>query len=178
MVAAPVLTGRGGLWIGESVMPDWCMNRATFAGDEAAIDRLVAGAEAGELLNTIRPMPEGVFRGPLGEKEWAEHGSNNWYDWSVTHWGTKWDASDVQCERHGPGSVTLQFDTAWGPPLAAYDYAVEGGLSVEATYCEPGCCFIGRYQDGEDFCHSMDGCPDDDLCEEWASEFWTDGEDA
>lgn len=25
-------------------MPNWCMNRATFAGDEAAIDRLVAGA--------------------------------------------------------------------------------------------------------------------------------------
>lgn len=39
--------------------------------------------------------------------------SDNWYDWSVNHWGTKWNAYDT---REGDEPNEIIFDTAWSPP--------------------------------------------------------------
>tara|TARA_B100001094_G_scaffold296961_1_gene319588 strand:+ start:4502 stop:5191 length:690 start_codon:yes stop_codon:yes gene_type:complete len=43
------------------------------------------------------------------------HGSKDWYDWSITHWGTKWDAvtNDIDFDDDW---ITIDFDTAWSPP--------------------------------------------------------------
>jgi len=44
---------------------------------------------------------------------------NDWYDWNVRNWGTKWNAYDVEIE---DGTSTLKcyltytFSTAWSPP--------------------------------------------------------------
>jgi hypothetical protein len=47
-------------------------------------------------------------------------GADNWYDWAVNNWGTKWDVHKNELYRtdwkNGSG-VTLTFATAWGPPL-------------------------------------------------------------
>jgi len=40
-------------------------------------------------FNKIVPMPDFIFKGNLGQKEKEEYGKNNWYDWSITNWGTK-----------------------------------------------------------------------------------------
>lgn len=42
-----------------------------------------------------------------------KYGTDNWYDWSIEHWGTKWDAYDCQ---GSPQEGTLIFFTAWNPP--------------------------------------------------------------
>ena len=42
-----------------------------------------------------------------------KYGTDNWYDWSIEHWGTKWDAYDCQ---GSPQEGTLVFFTAWNPP--------------------------------------------------------------
>ena len=39
----------------------------------------------------IIPMPKNIYRGSLGPDERQKYGNNNWYDWSVAHWGTKWE---------------------------------------------------------------------------------------
>lgn len=157
-------------------MPNWCENVATFTGSREKLDELVAGANDGKLLNAIRPMPETVFRGNVGSLEIEEHGTNNWYDWSVMHWGTKWDVSDCSVADDGD-SVTFYFQSAWSPPIEAYAYAVEQGLGVKAMYCEPGVNFVGRYdEDGEDTM-SLDDCEDAELREYFAWAFETDEED-
>jgi len=94
-------------------------------------------------------MPSNIFQGNLGKEEREQYGENNWYDWSVAHWGTKWD-TDAQNVFYDGETLTLCFDTAWAPPIELYEYLVEQGFSVLADYYEPGMCFAGIYEDGED----------------------------
>ena len=43
-------------------------------------------------FNKVIPMPDNIFKGNLGPKEREMYGKNNWYDWSIKNWGTKWNA--------------------------------------------------------------------------------------
>lgn len=45
----------------------------------------------------------------------ARFGVNNWFDWAVNNWGTKWGGYDA--ERETPDSV--RFLTAWSTPIEA-----------------------------------------------------------
>jgi hypothetical protein len=49
-------------------------------------------------------------------------GYTNWYDWSVAHWGTKWNAcrAEIVEECFEGGLVAIAFDTAWAPPLPVF----------------------------------------------------------
>jgi len=62
-------------------------------------------ASASEVMETIR-------------KNFAE--SNNWYNWNVRNWGTKWDSVEPKVLDEGDGFVVYQFETAWAPPTAAF----------------------------------------------------------
>lgn len=48
---------------------------------------------------------------------------NNWYNWNREHWGTKWDAYEVEgsvaYKRSSkvPYEVVYRFQTAWNPPV-------------------------------------------------------------
>lgn len=80
--------------------------------DKAVLDALTG--ENGEVdFNSVIPMPDNIFRGNLGLKERTEHGANNWYDWSVNNWGTKWNAYSIQ----RVDDQTISFETAWAHPL-------------------------------------------------------------
>ena len=43
-------------------------------------------------------------------------GADNWYDWQVSNWGTKWNAYD---QIFNEESNTITFDTAWSTPQQA-----------------------------------------------------------
>lgn len=59
------------------------------------------------------------------------YGAVNWYEWRIAHWGTKWDASDVDIDVDAIKEVVdanistdseevtidIGFDTAWSPPI-------------------------------------------------------------
>ena len=55
------------------------------------------------------------------QKDWLNRfGADNWYDWTTSHWGTKWGAYDVRIEeteelpdREGFIKVVVYFQTAW-----------------------------------------------------------------
>ena len=68
-------------------------------------------------FNKIVPMPENIFRGPLGQKERDMYGADNWYDWSLKNWGTKWNSYDGDWYVEGR---SIQFNTAWSTPEAIY----------------------------------------------------------
>lgn len=85
-------------------------------------------------------------------------GYKDWYDYCVSEWGTKWDVgyrseSDNLAEiqvGEGQHFVEVSFESAWSPPIEAYDKLSDLGYRIEAYYYEPGCAFCGRYdEDGE-----------------------------
>lgn len=45
-----------------------------------------------------------------------KYGSCNWYEWSIRHWGTKWNASTTEIT---DGGKSILFETAWNPALPA-----------------------------------------------------------
>lgn len=75
-------------------------------------------------FNTVVPTPSDVFQGSLSYAsdgwEIPEGYSANWYDWSVSHWGTKWNAYDVV----EVSDEQITFDTAWAHPAPVIEALV------------------------------------------------------
>lgn len=124
-------------------MPNWCNNYVTLTGPKEKIDELIIELkksderdEQYEILNKLRPRP--------AEQE------ENWYDWNVNNWGTKWDINVAGYEIVDETTVTISFDSAWSPPISLYEYLQENGWTVDAFYYEPGMAYCGHYYDGDD----------------------------
>jgi hypothetical protein len=148
-------------------MPNWCMNTVEFEGTPKQIQQVKDAIQKDALFGTLCPMPESVFRGDLGQderKECEDKGIDNWYDWSVANWGTKWEASDLHLDDEGQyddcAHVTVSFSTAWTPPVNFYENLYENmnydcddmgdpDFKIRATYYEPGCDFIGIWENGQ-----------------------------
>lgn len=48
-----------------------------------------------------------------------ETGSASWYDWSISNWGTKWNAYSLSRLPDEPNA--FKFDTAWSPPVPVFE---------------------------------------------------------
>jgi len=157
-------------------MPNWCSNYVTLEhSDASVIDKVELSVKEGKLLNTFLPRPQ-------AEEE-------NWYNWNIANWGTKWDVGDeYSISERDTNKIVLSFDSAWSPPLAAYGTLQEQGFKVTAFYYEPGLAFCGRFdEDGEENYEFggmsaqeiRDTIPQDldemfdiaDLVEEWENEY-------
>lgn len=143
-------------------MPNWCVNQVHLTHeDPTMIARAIEGFEKGELLNTFIPCPEELndtIKGFVGDKQdeleaqqarnIEKYGYPSWYEFKVAEWGTKWDIGggyEGQLIRHDANYITLNFDSAWSPPIEAYAKLSELGFLVDAMYYEPGMGFCGRY---------------------------------
>lgn len=76
----------------------------------------------GNIGGRISHLKEQMFQG-LNEKEiklaktWiSKYGTCSWYDWSITNWGTKWNASEVEISRESPTVLNVYFATPWNLP--------------------------------------------------------------
>lgn len=124
-------------------MPNWCTNNISVSHkDPEMMKKFVDGVKNGNLFETLIPLSTG---------EWD-------YSTAVEEWGTKWDVSNGEIDSEGNGF----FDTAWGPPIEAYDKLTELGFNIDATYHEPGMCFAGHYtsEDGDE-CYEYDFSKED-----------------
>jgi len=74
-------------------------------------------------------------------------GFDNWYDWQVNNWGTKWDAH-VCSETKNEDSFHVWFDTAWSPPTLWLEkvHNMFPDLSFELKYEEEGMGFWGSVE--------------------------------
>jgi len=149
-------------------MPNWCNNHLTLTHeDPAMIKRAYDALERGEFLSEFIPVPKDLTEtvsGFVGEPERAKHeaqmeanrvnhGYKDWYDFCVNEWGTKWDCGEqgnADINPNDPRMLTAGFDTAWSPPVAAYEKLMDLGFSVKAGYYEPGMAFAGLWEDGVD----------------------------
>lgn len=121
--------------------------------------KLLENTERNEkgLLSFFRPMEEDQM--------------DNWYEWKMANWGTKWDvdAADVEFDQNSENELSLNFETAWTPPVELFHYIEdELGWEVIGYYYEPGANFVGRYSYGHDECHCLDATNiDSDILEPW-----------
>jgi hypothetical protein len=127
-------------------MPNWVSNTLNISGDEnkiAIIKKEIANEETKEVIdfNKIVPMPphsETFFAdGGVGIEEREKYGKNNWYDWSVENWGTKWNCCETVLSDEEEDKLSYYFDTAWDPCVPiAQAIAKKYGVNVELIYAD------------------------------------------
>ena len=161
-------------------MPNWCNNNLVLEHDDPAmIQRAFDALERGEFLSEFIPVPEelkivaGMVSDPDAQKKLEEDtarnletfGYGNWYDYCVGEWGTKWDCGEQGASDIHPGGKMLHtfFDTAWAPPINAYEKLVEMGFRVEAMYYEPGMGYAGSFGECGDEEVNLEGMGADDI---------------
>ena len=193
-------------------MPNWCSNTLTISHeDKAMMKRVVKGYNKNGLLREFIPIPKELtdtVSGNVGSKESYEQRLlefreklnqeffryKNWYDFCVGEWGTKWDIG------HGDGynkltmkdiknnTVKIGFDSAWSPPIGAYEKLSDMGFEIRALYYEGGCCFCGIWDNGNDECYDIKGNSnwvkknipseiDEEFCISFNMEVWEDEEE-
>ena len=165
-------------------MPNWCNNLLTMKSKnrklleevQSSVSEGIRADRTKGLLNHFRPMPDDLTNTVKGCEnsipKWQKdssrllmklHGVDNWYDWAVKHWGTKWDVlSCSHCDLigidDGVWMLSIEFETAWSPPIDAIEYFVkyakdrvdsmseEEVLSaVTLQYIETGMAYCGVY---------------------------------
>ena len=147
-------------------MPNWCNNSVEiYHDDPAMIERARESFNKGALLQEFIPCPQDLtdtVSGSKGEDERANHeaqqaanrekyGYANWYDFCTGEWGTKWDVgSNDNPAQDIPDGLILGFDSAWAPPIAAYEKLTEQGFRIRAMYYESGMAFAGVWDNGHD----------------------------
>ena len=167
-------------------MPNWCDNQITITGPNSVIDKIekIVGEEDNQngLLNFMKPMPTQLqdTTSPSSSADKPQpmvEGFDNWYDWRVENWSTKWEV----CEFYGvdrqhlndsldESTITFGFSSAWSPPIGAYEQFLvdHENCSLKAYYYEGGCDFMGEWDNGSDDCYAPSDYKSD-------SDFWNDG---
>ena len=100
-------------------MPNWTYNSVMFEGNEKQLNTLknMLKSKDNEFdFNNIVPMPKNIFQGNLGQEEREKYGKNNWYDWSIENWGTKWNACNTEVVDDTGNLLYYRFETAWDCP--------------------------------------------------------------
>lgn len=87
-------------------MPNHVQNIITLKGDEKKIREMLEAIKNDDYglgtvdFNKVIPMPE----------------SCDWYEWSISNWGTKWNAYGYDKNTDYSNNENLYFQTAWSAP--------------------------------------------------------------
>ena len=171
-------------------MPNWCDNQITITGPNSVIDKIEKivkdEKDTDGLLNFFHPMPKQLedTTSPSSSADKPQpmiEGFDNWYDWRVENWSTKWEVNEFYGvdRQHLNDSldesiISFGFSSAWSPPINAYQTFIMNmseknlDVSVKAYYYEGGCDFAGCWDNGDDECISPSEYKSDD-------EYWNDG---
>jgi Ferredoxin-like domain in Api92-like protein len=142
-------------------MPNWCYNSLTIEGSKEDIsaiktqlnkpftrqhDQWNPATQQMELSDTTYTNPVFAFwniiaptnieiynlqKDPNHDDSIIDFKGDNWYDWNVRNWGTKWDVAvrdgedypetELLVEEDWSDRLGYRFNTAWSPPLQAIE---------------------------------------------------------
>lgn len=122
-------------------MPNWCNNKLSVAGEAGEIQKFIqANLIDGTLqFGALVPRPDEFNKG------------NDWYEWNIANWGTKWELRKEEgiefvskFDENGTSSECF-FGTAWAPPVpwAITVSKLFPDLTIRLWYDEPGSGFSG-----------------------------------
>jgi len=148
-------------------MPNWCQNELSVTvNDNSTNDNLnnfISFNESGKSkldFNKLIPMPDEIKNTSSPNNSDTKnllinkYGVDNWYDWSIKKWGTKWNLclNEVYIDRSDM-NITYSFDTAWSPPIPWIMKLIDSysNLDINLEYQEPSMNFGGKiqYNNGE-----------------------------
>jgi len=165
-------------------MPNWCNNSVElYHKDPSMIERARKAFNDGALLEEFIPVPASlkIVAGRVGDDTSPEqqlleeqestnlfvYGYKNWYDFCVNEWGTKWDiGADGNPAEDIPSGLMLTFDSAWSPPIGAYEKLLDQGFEIRAMYYEPGMAYAGIWDNGDDQFYEYGGMTSERIAEE------------
>jgi hypothetical protein len=168
-------------------MPNHCNNTLGITGPKEDVEQFIElitnmgsnkDNDPYELFKNLLPMPKELEGTISPSKERNEqliekYGSDNWYDWCNSNWGTKWgdyslttsgishkkkyaystlengetDYENPVITLSGESSIHFEYDTAWGPGCDELAKAIVEQfpkLNGFIYYEEPGMCFAGQ----------------------------------
>lgn len=180
-----------------NIMPNWCQNQITINHTNPEMMEQVrdvvnqVGDNKQGLLEKFLPCPKELrdtIAGYLsGDEQIAleakeknnllQYGHKNWYDWCLANWGTKWDIDLENVIENDDGSISASFDSAWSPPIEAYDTLRDLGFDIVAYYAEPGMCFAGKWDNGVDEYYEDAREASDELKEMFGIDEWFEDDD-
>ena len=170
-------------------MPNWCDNQVSITGPNSVIDKIEKIVKEDDshanngLLNFFKPMPKQLqdTTSPSSASDKPQpmvEGFDNWYDWRVENWSTKWEVCEfygvdrqyLTEQNEGESVITFGFSSAWAPPIGAYEQFLvdHEDCSLRAFYYEGGCDFMGEWDNGSDDCYAPGDYKSTD-------DFWQDG---
>lgn len=113
-------------------MPNWVATILTVTGDN--IDDFISAVKGKTNLdfNTLVPMPK--------EEE------ENWYQWSVQNWGTKWNACHTEDWEIADNQAVIKYDTAWSVATQFFLTASKlyPNLTFKQIFADEGGWFVGK----------------------------------
>lgn len=154
-------------------MPNYCSNTLTLSHkDPKKVEKIYRAILDNRLCDEVIPLPKTFLEYnspcdmPDNEKEMheKEYGADNWYDFCVERWGTKWDIMESSAViNYGlKTTVTASFLTAWSPPTGIYQALVDDGFEVKSMYFECGMGFAGIFDNnGESNYDDMQFIPEE-----------------
>jgi hypothetical protein len=115
-------------------MPDYCFNSLEVDGDEERLNEFLEAIEGKDSqldFNKLVPEPENLS-------------DEDWHDWHMKHWGTKWPAEGVRIDQVFT-TAYIEFDTALGSPDPIIDRMAQmfPDLEFNLTYRQPSWPFHG-----------------------------------
>ena len=124
-------------------MPNWCSNTLEVSGmnpeqlKEFKTKSLVPADNKGP--NEYDFTFEGIHPTPPESLE------DDWYNWRILNWGTKWDCSESYIAADTENTFIVSYDTAWAPNISWIQKASEmfPDLYFKLSFMEPGCNFCG-----------------------------------
>lgn len=130
-------------------MPNWCSNSLIVEGKPKELHKFLKhielteseakalGHDEGTKFSCHRVIPQPVFQG------------DEWYDWRIANWGSKWDLTDLDFfqEDWESGMVGCNFNTAWSPILPVIEELATQypTLEFQYQYYEGGSDYWGKH---------------------------------
>lgn len=82
----------------------------------------------------------------------AKYGVDNWYDWAIANWGSKWGVYDetewniTEVEDDGLTSAGINYQTAWSPVTIAWEKISKNYPTLEFfhEFADEGGGFVGN----------------------------------
>lgn len=144
-------------------MPNWVYNNLSIVGSEEEVQKVkrqlgrsIQKRYADEketrytnpiisFWNIVSPPPNKIdeYFGTHGYADGKKQGETeyNWYNFNNREWGTKWDIavsddekySDTSLETNSATLIAYRFNTAWSPPISAFDTLAQQYPNLEIT---------------------------------------------
>ena len=139
-------------------MPNYCQNSLEIKGKDSDVSKFTRECISLNILNYS-------YTNDVIEEKYLDFNKivpepkdigDNWYDWRLANWGTKWGSCDTyffkveRLDSEDNLKLTITFSTAWCPPDKIYDALIEKykdtSLEFRVEYYEGGVGFAGHME--------------------------------